>query len=40
MIKHRTFAHESAIYALDVDPKSNLIVSGGLDGTIILWRLQ
>ena len=33
-------AHEGSIFALDTDPKNGLVVSGGMEGTVILWTLQ
>lgn len=32
-------AHEGSVFALDTNPKAGLIVSGGMEGTVILWRL-
>ena len=39
-IIRRLFAHEGAIFAIDTNPKVGLIVSGGMEGNVILWRLQ
>lgn len=33
------FAHEGSIFAIDTNPKVGLIVSGGMEGNVILWRL-
>lgn len=33
------FAHEGSIFTLDTNSKVGLIVSGGMDGTVVLWRL-
>lgn len=38
-IVRRIFAHEGAIYALHVNSKLGLIVSGGMEGIVNLWRL-
>jgi len=38
-IVRRMFAHEGSVFTLDTNPKAGLIVSGGLDGTVVLWRL-
>jgi len=38
-IIRRLFAHEGAIFAIDTNPKVGLIVSGGMEGNVILWRL-
>ena len=39
-IMRRIFAHEGAIYALHCNSKLGLIVSGGMEGIVILWRLN
>ena len=33
------FAHEGSIFTLDTNSKTGLIVSGGMEGTVVLWRL-
>ena len=38
-IIRRIFAHEGAIYALHCNSKLGLMVSGGMEGTVNLWRL-
>ena len=38
-IVRRIFAHEGAIYALHSNSKLGLIVSGGIEGVVILWRI-
>lgn len=38
-IIRRIFAHEGAIYALHCNSKLGLVVSGGLEGVVTLWRL-
>jgi WD40 repeat protein len=38
-IVRRIFAHEAAIFALHQNSKLGLLVSGSLEGTVILWRL-
>jgi hypothetical protein len=38
-IIRRIFAHEGAILALHVNSKLGLIVSGGMEGIVNLWRL-
>lgn len=38
-IIRRIFAHEGAIFALHVNSKLGLIVSGGMEGIVNLWRL-
>jgi hypothetical protein len=32
-------AHEGAIFALNCNPKLGTVVSGGMEGQVILWRL-
>lgn len=39
-IVRRIFAHEGAIYALHCNSKLGLMVSGGMEGTVNLWRLM
>ena len=38
-IVRRVFGHESSILALNCSPKLGLIVSGGVEGIVTLWRL-
>jgi len=38
-IVRRVQAAESSIFALNSNPKLGLLISGGLDGTVTLWRL-
>jgi len=38
-IIRRVYGHESSIFALNCNPKLGLIVSGGLEGIVTLWRL-
>jgi WD40 repeat protein len=38
-IVRRIQANESSIFALNCNPKLGLLISGGLDGTVTLWRL-
>jgi WD40 repeat protein len=38
-IVRRIHAAESSIFALNCNPKLGLLISGGLDGEITLWRL-
>ena len=38
-IIRRIFAHEGAITALHANSKLGLIVSGGMEGVVTLWRL-
>lgn len=33
------FAHEGSIFCLDTHPPTGLIVSGGMEGNVILWTL-
>ena len=35
----RVFAHEGSIYALDCNSKLGFLVSGGIEGIVVLWRL-
>ena len=35
----RTFAHNGAVFALDSNKSLGYICSGGMDGTVILWRI-
>mmetsp|Transcript_41525 Transcript_41525/g.30527 ORF Transcript_41525/g.30527 Transcript_41525/m.30527 type:complete len:80 (-) Transcript_41525:106-345(-) len=39
-ILRRQFAHEGYIYALTINPKSGVIATGGMEGILILWRIQ
>ena len=34
------FAHEGSIFAFDCNSKYDLIASGGIDGVVIIWRLN
>ena len=38
-IVRRVNAHEGSVFALNCNPKLGLLVSGGIEGTVILWRL-
>ena len=38
-IVRRVYGHESSIFALSCNAKLGLIVSGGLEGIVTLWRL-
>lgn len=38
-IVRRIFAHEGAIFALHCNSKLGLMVSGGMEGMVNLWRL-
>lgn len=38
-ITRRIFAHEGSIFAMNSNPKIGLLVSGGVEGIVILWRL-
>jgi WD40 repeat protein len=38
-IVRRIQAAESSIFALNSNPKLGLLISGGLDGQVTLWRL-
>lgn len=38
-IIRRIFAHEGAIYALDCNDQIGICASGGMDGTVSLWRI-
>lgn len=38
-IVRRVFAHEGSIYALDCNSKLGFLVSGGIEGIVVLWRL-
>ncbi len=38
-LEHRIFAHEGSIFALHSNSNQNLLVSGGLEGVVTLWRL-
>ena len=38
-IVRRVFAHEGSIFALHSNPKLGLVVSGGIEGIVTLWRL-
>jgi WD40 repeat protein len=38
-IIRKVFAHEGAIYALHCQSKLGLVVSGGMEGIVTLWRL-
>lgn len=38
-IIRRIFAHEGSVLALDCNTKVGLIVSGGMEGNVVLWRL-
>jgi len=38
-IVRRIFAHEGAIFALHGKAKLGLVVSGGMEGIVTLWRL-
>jgi WD40 repeat protein len=38
-LEHRVFAHEGSIYALHANSNQNLLVSGGLEGVVTLWRM-
>jgi len=39
-IIRRVFAHEGHIYALAINQKSGVIATGGMEGIVILWRIQ
>ena len=39
-IDRRIPAHEAAIYCIDASEKWGLLVSGGRDGMVHLWKLQ
>ena len=38
-IIRRMQAHEGSVFTIDIIPKAGLIVSGGMEGTVVLWRL-
>ena len=38
-ITRRIFAHEGSIFSLNSNSKIGLLVSGGIDGIVTLWRL-
>jgi hypothetical protein len=38
-IVRRIFAHDGAIYAMHSNSKLGLMVTGGMSGIVILWRL-
>ena len=38
-IIRRTFAHNGAVFALDSNSKLGFLASGGMDGTVVLWRV-
>jgi WD40 repeat protein len=38
-IVRRIFAHEGAVFALHAQSKLGLVVSGGMEGIVTLWRL-
>jgi WD40 repeat protein len=38
-IIRRVVANESSVFALSSNPKLGLLVSGGLEGIVVLWRL-
>ena len=38
-IARRVYGHEGSIFALNCNPKLGLIVSGGVEGIVTLWRL-
>lgn len=38
-IVRRVFGHEGSIFSLNCNPKLGLIVSGGIEGIVTLWRL-
>jgi len=38
-IIRRVFAHEGSIFALNCNPKLGLVVSGGIEGIVTIWRL-
>ena len=38
-IVRRVYGHEGSIFALSGNPKLGLIVSGGIEGVVTLWRL-
>jgi WD40 repeat protein len=39
-LEHRTYAHEGSIYALHVNNDQQLLVSGGLEGCVTIWRMN
>ncbi len=38
-IIRRMQAHEGSVFTIDIIAKAGLIVSGGMEGTVVLWRL-
>jgi WD40 repeat protein len=38
-VVRRVFAHEGSIFSLTCNPKLGLLVSGGIEGIVTLWRL-
>lgn len=38
-IVRRVFGHEGSIFALSCNSKLGLVVSGGIEGIVTLWRL-
>ena len=38
-IVKRVFGHDGSIFALSCNPKLGLVVSGGVEGIVTLWRL-
>lgn len=39
-IIRRHFAHNGAVFALDANKSLGYLASGGMDGTVILWRVN
>lgn len=39
-ILSRIFGHEGSIFALNADSELGILITGGIEGKVILWRLN